>query len=72
MKSNISTHASFVPAPRILRQHEVSHVTGVPKSTMYAWIARGDFPKPVKLGRRAAGWIAGDVEAWLQSRQIAA
>jgi prophage regulatory protein len=30
-------------------------------------IRNGRFPRPIKLGRRAIGWLAEDVQHWVQS-----
>lgn len=57
--------------PRLLRQAEVSVLTGAAKSTIYMWMAKGSFPKPRKLGARAVGWLASDIDAWIASRQAA-
>jgi prophage regulatory protein len=35
-------------------------------------MAEGTFPKPVKLGKRAVGWRASDIAAWLESRSESA
>jgi prophage regulatory protein len=48
----------------ILRRAAVERVTGLPRSTLYAKVATGDFPRPVKLGARAVGWLEQDVAAW--------
>lgn len=52
----------------ILRLNEVIARTGRSRSSIYADIDRGEFPKPIKLGPRAVGWLAGDVNAWIQGR----
>lgn len=52
----------------ILRLPSVLHVTALSRSTIYAMIAEGDFPKPLKLGKRAVGWREADVAAWLDER----
>jgi prophage regulatory protein len=54
---------------RILRRPEVEARTGLSRSTIYAWMQRGDFPKPVALGARLVGWIESDIDAWLAARQ---
>ena len=54
---------------RIIRRPEVETLTGIPRSTLYAKIADGDFPAPVKIGRRAVGWLEAEVHDWLDSRQ---
>ncbi len=54
---------------RILRRAEVLHYVGLGKTTLYKLISQGEFPRPVRLGRRAVGWRVEEVEAWLFSRQ---
>lgn len=58
-------------APKILRLPAVQEVTGKSRSGIYSDIARGLFPAPVKLGRRAVGWRADDLAAWLVSCESA-
>lgn len=50
---------------RILRRPDVEQLTGLSRSTIYAMMANGAFPKPVRLGKRAVGWREADVTAWL-------
>lgn len=52
----------------ILRRDAVERMTGLPKSTLYAKVAAGEFPKPIKLGARAVGWLEHDIAAWQQAR----
>lgn len=52
----------------ILRRPAVEALCGMSRSSMYAAMSRGEFPRPVKLGSRAVGWRLGDVQKWLQSR----
>ncbi|NAZ38157.1 AlpA family transcriptional regulator [Rubellimicrobium sp. CFH 75288] len=53
---------------RILRRPEVESLVGVKRSTLYDWMARGSFPKPVALGPRLVGWRQSDVTTWLEAR----
>jgi len=52
----------------ILRLPAVKARTGLSRSTIYLRVAEGKFPKPVSLGGRAIGWIAGEVDAWLSTQ----
>lgn len=52
----------------ILRLPEVITKTGRSRSTLYADIEAGRFPKPVKLGARAIGFVADEVDAWIAAR----
>ena len=57
---------------RLMRLREVLAITGLSKSTIYALIAGGQFPRPVRIGRRAVGWRASEVQAWVTARPSAA
>ena len=53
---------------QILRLPEVTSRTGMPRSTLYAKIAEGQFPKPVKISERSVGWCSNEVDAWVNKR----
>ena len=55
----------------ILRIKSVMEVTGLSRSTIYAYVSDGKFPKARKLGVRAVGWLAEDVFQWLSEREVA-
>ena len=54
---------------RILRRPEVETRTGLSRSTIYAWMAEGCFPVPIKLGARLVGWRETNLTAWLEARE---
>lgn len=55
-------------AHAILRRPAVTRKTGLASSSLYAAIARGEFPKPIKLGERSVGWLSREVDAWIEAR----
>jgi prophage regulatory protein len=55
----------------IYRRPELLELIGLSTSTLYDMMARGDFPRPVRLGKRAVGWRERDVTEWLESREQA-
>ena len=57
---------------RIIRRTEVLFMTGLATSTLYAKMQAGEFPRPVKLGRRAVGWKSNAVELWITQQSEAA
>lgn len=59
-------------AQRIYRRPEVEALTGLSRSTIYAMMERGDFPRPVKLTRKAVGWTEAAITDWLNNRPTAA
>ena len=54
---------------QILRRRQLEEKLGLSRSSIYQMIADGSFPKPIKLGRRAVGWRAEEVEKWLAAMQ---
>lgn len=53
---------------RILRLKNVLDITGLARSTIYAYIEKGFFPKPVSLGERSVGWLESEVDEWILAR----
>ena len=53
---------------QILRLPAVISITGLARSTIYAKIAEGQFPKPVNLSARSVGWLETDINNWLSER----
>jgi len=57
---------------RLLKLPEVSRLTGVPRSSIYWRVTKGEFPRPVKIGERASAWNSDEVEAWIAAKIAAA
>ena len=55
----------------ILRLPGVMDRTGLARSSIYFKIREGTFPRPVSLGQRAVGWLASDIENWIENRVAA-
>jgi prophage regulatory protein len=53
---------------RILRQPEVSEKTGRSRAAIYADMEAGHFPKAIKLGGRAVGWLEHEIDEWIENR----
>lgn len=54
-----------------LRDAKVTEVTGVPRSTRYEMIARGEFPKPIPLTKQTVAWSAAEIAEWQRQRVAA-
>ncbi|MDO9481547.1 MAG: AlpA family phage regulatory protein [Hydrogenophaga sp.] len=50
----------------------VMQVTGLGRSTIYRLIASHEFPSPVRLTSRAVAWRSSDIDAWSETRPVAA
>ena len=56
---------------RIIRLPELLRLTGMSRATIYRWLGKGEFPKPLQLGPNSIGWRADVVAEWLESRPSA-
>jgi len=54
---------------KILRLKDVVQVTGLGRSTIYYLIRDLQFPKPLRISARASGWLADDIETWIESKK---
>ena len=48
-----------------LKMRTLVAITGRSRSTLYALIAKGEFPAQIRDGRRCSRWIASEVSRWL-------
>ena len=53
---------------QIYRLPEVLDRIGMGRAWLYAEMAEGRFPRGVSLGRRARGWLASEIDAWIAQR----
>lgn len=53
---------------QIFRRPAVEKATGLSRSSIYQMMQDGTFPRPIKLGKRAVGWRAEDLENWLKEK----
>ena len=56
---------------KLLRLPEVKATTGLSKSSIYARISDGTFPKQIPLGPRLVVWVESDIQNWI-SEQVSA
>jgi prophage regulatory protein len=49
----------------LLRKPVVLERTGMTNSTLYYFINEGNFPKPVKLGKRTVAWKKSEIDEWI-------
>lgn len=55
---------------QLLRIPEVLRQTGLKRSTLYAALAKNEFPKPLKLNSsgRAVAFLQSEVDSWIEQR----
>lgn len=54
--------------PQILRFNQVSGRVGLGRSAIYDLMAKGKFPRPVKLTAKAVGWSSSVIDAWIAEK----
>lgn len=52
----------------ILRRSQLEEKLGLTRSTIYKLMQDNEFPRPIKIGRRAVGWPEKEVNAWLDAK----
>lgn len=66
-------NAEPAPISRIIRMRQLMLRIGLGRSTIYDRINKNsprydkDFPKPIKIGVSAVGWIESEVDEWINS-----
>ena len=53
---------------RFVRLPEVTRLTGLGKSQVYALANAGKFPRPIKLSERCSAWQESEIRAWIAQR----
>ena len=56
------------PERTLLTIKEVTRITGLCSSSIYAMLNRGDFPLPLVLGERRRRWDSDEIYGWMDSR----
>lgn len=54
------------PETEVIRRDEVLKLVPISVSGLYQKISDGQFPRPIKLGRRAVGWKKSEVLRYLK------
>ena len=57
---------------KLLRLPQVKFITGLSKSSIYARISEGTFPKQIPLGPRLVVWVESDIQKWIAEQVLAA
>lgn len=71
---NMSTHQDTQSTYKILRLKQVIEQTGLSRSKIYDMLdeksTRHDptFPKSIQLAACSVGWLAHELDAWIESR----
>jgi len=50
------------------RLGKVMTETGLKRTHLYEMARKGEFPKQIKLGKRASAWLSTEVQDWKKSK----
>lgn len=53
---------------QLIRIKDVSSLTTLARSTIWAKVAAGEFPKPIKLSHSVSVWRQIEIESWINDR----
>ncbi|MGV0909573.1 helix-turn-helix transcriptional regulator [Martelella sp. FOR1707] len=53
---------------RLIKISEVVDRVGLSRRSVYNQIARGEFPRPVRLGAQSVAWPEAEIDAWVGAR----
>lgn len=53
----------------IYRRKQLEGMLSISRSTIYAMMEAGTFPKPIRIGKRAVGWPDDLIQRWLDDRR---
>ena len=53
---------------RIIRLPQVKAFTGLGRTSIYAGMKDGTFPKSILLGAKSVGWVESEINAWIAER----
>lgn len=53
---------------KLWTQEQLAEHIGVHPKTITRWVESGDFPQPIRLGRRVLRWQDATINKWLQKQ----
>jgi prophage regulatory protein len=54
--------------PVLIPRRRVTELVGLERSAIYARVARGDFPRPIRVGSDAVRWVEAEVVEWIKQQ----
>jgi len=52
----------------LLKLNDVKKATTLSRSAIYQQMAKGTFPRPIKLINRGCAWLEEDVDNWINDK----
>ena len=57
---------------KLLRRQQVIDRVGLSRSTLYNYMSKNLFPRPLQIGVRAVAWSEAAINQWIADRPLSA
>ena len=51
------------------RVNELTKILSVSRASIYNWLNKGTFPKPIKISDSVNVWRASDIQKWVNDKE---
>ena len=68
IKPKLTTDTTL-PVDGYVRQARLLAIIPICKTTLWDWVKKDKFPKPVKLNKTITAWKASDIRKWMDENQ---
>ena len=51
------------------RVNELTKILSVSRASIYNWLNKGTFPKPIKISDSVTVWRASDIQKWVNDKE---
>jgi prophage regulatory protein len=55
---------------KLLRPKQIERLLGCSSTSLWRWAQLPDFPRPIRIGKRAIAYREDEIIAWLEQRQL--
>ena len=55
-------------AEKILSIKATAEKIGASRISIYSWVQKGIFPRPIQIGPRRIGWLQSELDLWISSK----
>jgi predicted DNA-binding transcriptional regulator AlpA len=66
-----NAHSGSGTLPGLVAGKEIARWLGSSRQSVDSLVQRGQFPDPIRIGRRRKAWVRADVLSWLKGRRTA-
>ncbi len=65
---NIVGESLMTSELQFYRVNKLTKILSVSRATIYNWLNKGTFPKPIKISDSVTVWRKSDIEDWISSK----